>query len=89
MKQPTQEAINIADEITDRLVTMNADMLTAENEENYSQAALIQTTISLFIANSAQVLATLSGNEIKKITKGLTDNSNYIFKSMKANQNIL
>ena len=85
-KTPTDAANILAEEISNRLVQINHDMLIAEKEENYSQAALIQTTLHLYIANASQILADKTNGSVKQIYDGLIENSNHIFEQMKLNE---
>ena len=92
MKAPkpnAKQADKIAEEISQRMVDMNLDMLIAEQQEDFEQAALIRTTLDLFIFNSSILIAEMTNGKQTEIFEGLQANSNLIFEAMKANQDNL
>lgn len=91
MKNTTtkEEASIIATEISERLVDINHDLLMAETAENYSQAAFIKTALDLFLTNSSQLLAGLTGGSATELFEGLKTNSDLIFASMKSHQELI
>lgn len=88
-KQKENQKNILAEEISNRLVDYNLDLYTCEQAEQYEQAALINTTINLFISNSAQLLSKLTGGAISEIFDGIKEQSNEIFEAIKKNNHRL
>ena len=87
MKIQKQTAEKYAEEISNRMVDYCHDLFIAEQEENFEQAALIQTALLLFITNASQLLAEMTNGSTTQIFEGLKENSEWIFEEMKKNKN--